>query len=222
MSLTKAASPEAYAANIRAWLGDFGFERPYAENLVVFLHLVHGASLLHVDSAFLAGYKSEKFVQGCDGAFTSLQGAKRVVLTVKTADCLPVFLFDPKTKASALLHCGWRGTRDCLLPKCIRRLALERGVKASELLICFGPRIGRENYAVGKEFAGMFPRSVAKDGNRLLFDLAGENRLQALDCGAAAGNIADSGLCTYANAKDFFSFRREGLSGTMISFISVL
>jgi len=88
----------------------------------------------------------------------------------------------------------------------------------------FGPRIGKNNYEVGKEFENYFPGSslILKEG-KLFFDLAGENKRQLLSAGAVENNIFDPEICTVKENENFYSFRKEKeAAGRTISFITRL
>jgi copper oxidase (laccase) domain-containing protein len=102
---------------------------------------------------------------------TRLNGDKAIVLTVKTADCVPVFLFDPVTRASGLVHCGWRGLRDGVLSKAIRLMLDRLQCSPSQLLLHMGPYICPGCYAVGPEVARCFPGSISMRETRAHFDL---------------------------------------------------
>ena len=56
---------------------------------------------------------------------------------------------------------------------------------------------------------------------RLKLDLVAANRRQLLDAGVPEGNISASGECTACNTQRYFSYRREGPTGRMLSVIGV-
>src|SRR5215469_12336233 len=80
-------------------------------------------------------------LQPCVGdAFISDRPA--VLLAVQTADCVPILLVDPKNRAIAAIHAGWRGTLARLAQKAVGRMQMEFGSKPPNLLAALGPSIG--------------------------------------------------------------------------------
>ena len=221
MSVSHAASKEHYLANICTWLQDFELVNLYRRNRVVFLRLVHGDSVVCVDEAFVRKHSSEQFVPACDGLVTPLHGTDRVTLTVKTADCVPVFLFDCHTRASGLVHAGWRGLHRGIVGQAITTMTTALGVSVRDLLIHIGPCIRVRRYPVGSEVAALFPGTVYEADGSYFLDLASAVRQRAHAAGIRAEHISDGGYCTYDRPDLFFSARRDGLHGTMLSFITV-
>ncbi len=154
-------------------------------------------------------------VENTDAFITN---AKEVPLAIFTADCLPVFLYDPKNKAIGLVHASWRSSQGNITANTVRSMQDKFDTAPSNLLVYFGPAIRACCFQVGAEFKDIFPKHlIVKTGINYL-DLVGVNRKQLLDSGIKDANILNSGLCTYCNENDFFSFRREGKScGRMMS-----
>jgi len=145
---------------------------------------------------------------------------KNLPLAVFTADCLSIFLYDPKTPAIGLVHAGWRSTKENIAAKTIRLMQKEFDTHSPDLSVSFGPAIRSCCYEVGRDFSNFFPDSVIERNSRYYLDLVRINKKQILDLGAREANIFDAGRCTYCQNEDFFSYRREGKScGRMISVI---
>jgi polyphenol oxidase len=143
-----------------------------------------------------------------------------VSLAIFTADCLSVFLFDPVTPAVGLVHAGWKGTKERVTACTVDAMKKEFNSKPQDLYAAFGPAIRNCCYEVEDEFRGFFPQDVAEKDGRLFFDIASANRRALLDSGVTAANITDSGICTFSNMAEFFSFRGQAdASGRMISVI---
>ncbi len=141
-----------------------------------------------------------------------------VPISVFTADCLPVFLFDPQTPAIGLCHAGWRGTRLNIAPKTVCAMHAQFGTDVRLLQVGFGPSIRACCYAVSAEFMEIFPLSVQARADALYLDLVAENRRQLLALGVLPEQVQDSGLCTCCRWDEFFSYRREKEScGRMIA-----
>jgi hypothetical protein len=87
-----------------------------------------------------------------------------ILLSVRTADCLPVLLVDPKHRAVAAVHAGWRGALARLLEKAIGEMRRVYGSEPETLLGVLGPSIRACCYEVGEEvkeaFQGRFPHAA--------------------------------------------------------------
>jgi YfiH family protein len=102
-------------------------------------------------------------------AGTQLQGDalitrdRGILLTIQTADCIPILLADTKNRAVAAIHSGWRGTLARIAAKTMGRMQMEFGTKPKDVVAALGPGIGRCCYEVGeevaKEFAAQFPEA---------------------------------------------------------------
>jgi purine-nucleoside/S-methyl-5'-thioadenosine phosphorylase / adenosine deaminase len=95
-----------------------------------------------------------------DAHFTRERG---VLLTVQTADCVPILIADPKRRAVAAIHAGWRGTLRRIAAKTLGRMQMEFGTDPVDVIAALGPGIGRCCYEVGPEvardFQGQFPEA---------------------------------------------------------------
>jgi len=82
-----------------------------------------------------------------------------LLLVIRTADCLPVFLVDAKNRAAAAVHCGWRGTEKRILEKAVQAMTRSYGAKPGRMLAALGPCIGSACYEVGPEVRKSFQRA---------------------------------------------------------------
>jgi polyphenol oxidase len=87
----------------------------------------------------------------------------QVLLAVQTADCIPILLADPKRRAVAAIHSGWRGTLHRIAAKTLGRMQMEFGTRPEDVIAALGPGIGRCCYEVGsdvaREFHSQFPEA---------------------------------------------------------------
>lgn len=88
---------------------------------------------------------------------------RRLLLTVQTADCVPILIVDPRRRVVASIHAGWRGTLARIVEKTVGDLRREYGSRPGHLLAAIGPAIGGCCYEVGpevaQEFASQFPQA---------------------------------------------------------------
>ena len=149
-------------------------------------------------------------LEEADGILTD---ALNLPILIRTADCVPVFLYDPSRKKIGLLHAGWKGTREEILFKGLR---LMNG-RPENVKVAFGPAIRECCYAVDNDIQNHFPDDVTQKNGKCYLDLAGVSKKQAIKFGVKEENITDCGICTCCS-ENYFSYRREGESaGRMIS-----
>lgn len=155
--------------------------------------------------------------KGCPDADAYITDEKNLPIAIRTADCVPVFIFDPRCRVIGLAHAGWRGTYKAIAAKTVQKMHEKYASQASSLKIVLGPSIRECCYQVGEEFRDYFPTHVQDREGFLYADMIGANRDQLLQAGVRQENILDSGICTCCN-KNYFSFRRDGAkAGRMIS-----
>lgn len=148
------------------------------------------------------------------------------LITVLTADCVPVLLYDPIRRVVASVHAGWRGTVLNIVGKAVQEMAVRYGSDPGLLLAGIGPCIGPCCYQVGEEVWSEVERKFApgpevvfhEGGGKAKLDLARLNALQLIQAGLDSDKIAFSGLCTACLPGLFYSYRRDGKKmGNMIS-----
>ncbi|MCQ2959502.1 MAG: peptidoglycan editing factor PgeF [Bacteroidales bacterium] len=172
------------------------------------LRQVHSAKIVEVDDSFVNDSEA-------DGFFTRRKG---VMLSISIADCGSILFHDEDFSIIAGLHCGWRGTRDGIIQNMVK--ILSQYVEPQKIHAYIGPMISGENYEVGKEFLNYFPNDFfSEKNNSLYFNLnkTVESTLQNLNI----GTIHNANLDTYSNPELFFSYRRDGKTGRMCSFIGL-
>ncbi len=152
----------------------------------------------------------------CDGFVTNQKG---ILLTVKTADCVPILLCDPGHQVIAAVHAGWRGTvADIASAAVIKMIGL--GADPSAIVVAIGPCIHRECYEVDEPFLASvteqnealtaFVTPHPKKPDRYLADLVAMNRHLLLGAGLRRENIYATGFCTACANDLFFSHRASG------------
>ncbi|MFN1583291.1 peptidoglycan editing factor PgeF [Vibrio rotiferianus] len=155
-------------------------------------------------------------VLDADGVFTS---ASNVVCSAMTADCLPVLLTNTQGTQVAAVHAGWRGLANGIVEN-----ALE--LFSGEVMAWLGPAIGPQAFEVGEDVLQAFvdfdsqahqaftPRDVE---GKWLADMSklATQRLNKL----GITQVFDSGLCTFQDKEDFYSYRRDGVTGRQATFI---
>lgn len=144
----------------------------------------------------------------------ALVGARRGdLLTIRTADCLPVLLLDPVRRVVGAAHAGWRGMAAGIVLNTAVELHRRYASRVQDLEAVIGPCIRADNYEVGEEVAAEFtPEAIVRrpEWPRPHLDLPRAARLQLAQAGLADDRVQDVGLCTFANPDLFPSYRRDG------------
>ncbi len=177
---------------------------------------------LHSDRVHLLDRAPSVELEG-DALMTAVPG---LLLVIRTADCLPVFLFDEAHGAVAAVHCGWRGTEKRILEKAVRAMGEAFGSKPDEMLAALGPCIGPACYEVGPEVregflgAGFPPSLFVERGHvpdlrspllkpKYLLDLRAANVHLLEKDGVRSENIFALGpVCTHCEP-GLLSYRRN-------------
>jgi hypothetical protein len=187
--------------------------RNYLPSDPKWLKQVHGVLPIWVDHDSTA-------LEG-DAAMSRRSG---IVCVVLVADCLPIFLCDPAGKMVGVIHAGWRGLAGGIIEKTVT----EMNCGQTKLMAWLGPAIGPNYFEVGEEVRQAFvsqdgksrlafaPRH-GKKGNKWLANifLLARQRLVA----AGVTEIYGGEICTYSDPQNFFSYRRDGVTGRMAALI---
>ncbi len=158
---------------------------------------------------------------GCPEGDASVADAPGLLLGIETADCLPVLLVDPRRRAVAAAHAGWRGTAAGIAARAVRAL-VARGSRPADLLAALGPAIGACCYEVGEELREVFPAHLFRPGprGRPHLDVRAANVDQLLEAGLSPAQVHHVEECTSCRADLYPSWRRDGrAAGRMISFV---
>jgi len=153
-----------------------------------------------------------------------------VLLSIRTADCLPVLFVSEEFKAIAAVHCGWRGTCKGLVQKVVETMGHKFGIRPSSLVVALGPSVEQGCYEVGddvmdsfqdRETASRFFKPSPNRKGKYFFDLKEMNRFQLLAVGVEDKNIHSVNRCTVCD-KEYYSYRRDkNETGRLINFIGI-
>lgn len=187
----------------------------------VFLNQVHGTRVLQLDAA-------TAHASAADACLTHLPG---LACTIMVADCLPVLFTTTQGGWVAAAHAGWRGLAGqggmgVLETTCQQLFPLAKvkpAQAATQIMAWLGPCIGPDAFEVGDEVRAAFLAHDAHadqhfkplSGGKWLADLAAlaRQRLAAQGISQVFGNDSSAVWCTVANSSQFFSHRRDRVSG---------
>ena len=179
-------------------------------------HQVHGSRIAIVDR-----WMTRAELEGYDAFITDSHG---LAIGVRTADCVPVLLYDPTRRVVAAVHAGWKGTVLHISQLAIDVMSRRYGCNPSDLKAVIGPAIGPESFQVGEEVVAKFREAGFPmediwsdhgpgDGSPMSgghhIDLFIANRWLLEKAGVQTSNISVCNLDTYIETS-LFSARREG------------
>lgn len=196
----KGDNPEHVEENRRRICESLGFN---GENLIT-VRQIHSSKVLVVNQPFLENLPE------ADALVTTIPG---LLISVLTADCVPVLLSTSRGNIVAAVHAGWRGTVGGILGATVQQM---KDLGAQDIIAALGPCIWQDDYEVSQEFYENLRNepSFFKPGHRSQhwqFDLPGFVMKQLSVAGIS--QIVPSLANTYGDADRFFSFRRKTILG---------
>lgn len=214
-------------SNVEAFSTTKGAVLPYD---IILGDQVHDIRTTVIKSPF----PDPEILRGTDALITNL---KRVAIGVRTADCIPILLYDPQKQVIAAIHAGWKGTLRRIVNSAISQMRVEYGSVPKNLKAVIGPGIQKNSFQVGEEVAFCFKdlgfpvekvyswngpkiRGNATTGHHI--DLVAANIWLLQSDGVDIANIQVSKLDTFTEPF-LYSARREGIDcGRMVTSIKLL
>lgn len=176
---------------------------------------------VHSNNIAIAHDNGINFYDDTDG----LIGAKGDVLVIKSADCLPVIVYDYVNKRIAAVHSGWKGTANSIVKEAIQKM-MGLGSRTEDLKIYVGPHIQKNSFEVMDDVKDVFEKNFSyediifkKDETHYLIDLGQVVKCDAMSLGVKEENIYISSVDTVTDER-FHSYRRDkkdyGLMYTLV------
>jgi len=154
-------------------------------------------------------------------ADASIARHRGAVCVVMTADCLPVLLCDDAGTVVGAAHAGWKGLAAGVIEATVKAM----DVTPHKLMAWLGPAISQCAFEVGEEVREIFVAQNAQASEAFIQGANGKwmadiyhlarLRLQAL----GVKHVYGGEHCTHSDSARFFSYRRDGVTGRMGSFI---
>lgn len=205
-----------------------GYEKYFVCELPKILHhmgldykSINVTRQVHSNNIAIAHDNGINFYDDTDG----LIGAKGDVLVIKSADCLPVIVYDCVNKRIAAVHSGWKGTANSIVKEAIQKM-MGLGSRAEDLKIYVGPHIQKNSFEVMDDVKDVFEKNFSyediifkKDETHYLIDLGQVVKCDAMSLGVKEENIYISSVDTVTDQR-FHSYRRDkkdyGLMYTLV------
>lgn len=214
-------SQDPYASlNLGANTGDLKehviYHRKQVQQLFNFKEVVTANQVHGVHSTRIQTFKQD--VRNCDILLTDLS---EIGLLITHADCQATIFYDPLRKVIANTHAGWRGNVSNVYRETVRAMHKTFGSNIADLFVCISPSLGPK-HAEFKEYKKEFPPDFWEyQVTPFHFDLWAIAKDQLEEAGILPSHIEIANICTYCNAEDFYSYRRNqitGRNGTIIGF----
>jgi YfiH family protein len=186
-----------------------------SESQVASSHQVHGDQILLAEAP--GRY------EGYDALITNRPG---VFVAVTIADCTPILICDPVSRAVAAIHAGWKGTVARIVEKTLETMSRHFGTAPRDCLAYVGACIDECSYEVGEEVGKQFDAPFARfdqASGKYFVDLKAANAAQLEGAGFSRENIEISPFSTVLHNEDYFSHRKEkGVTGRMTAVIGFI
>ena len=154
-----------------------------------------------------------------DGLITHL--SSKIILMIQTADCIPVFLYDPKQKIIGLVHSGWKGTYNSIIKNAIN-IFINKKSDPNNIQVYLGPSIKSQKYEIKEDVANLFSKLyINRSDNKIFLSIQNKVIDDLLSMNVKKNNIKKSNICTFTNL-EYCSYRRDGENaGRMYSLFGV-
>lgn len=212
LGTTRGDNPEHVRANYRLFCGAVGADC----GGIVMSNQVHGDEVRVITSADRKSDLYDPEGYEADGLVTDIPG---VALTVFSADCIPVLLFDPIRRVVAAVHAGWKGTANGICARAVEKMIGIYGCIPGHILAAVGPGISKccfETHAdVPNAMTGVFgaaalPYIQMLENGKYKLDLKGLNALHLKRTGIPEDHISIDSDCTRCNPEKYWSYRLHG------------
>lgn len=190
---------------------------------------VHG-NTVRVVTEMDAGCGSMSSVSTVAEVDALITNVPNLPLALHFADCVSIFFLDPVNKAIGMAHAGWKGTAAKIVTATVEAMMSEFGSDPKTMLAAIGPAIGRCCFEVAEDAAKPLFQAFPYDERVLKqlstakwrADLKTANLMLLIEAGFEDRNIAISEKCTSCNGHEFFSYRRDGETGRMGGWMSLV
>ena len=199
-------NPESVAKNRRLLQESLNLEH------IQWLNQVHGSHVVDINV-------HQSIPPDADAAFTR---KANIGLAIMTADCLPILLVDDAGTQIAAIHGGWRPLASNIIKNTINQFSTNSNIKA-----WLGPCIGPTAFEVGSEVRQQFIELspylehafTPNQPNKYFANLHAIAKVLLHQEGIV--EIDEQNDCTYSLPEQYFSYRRSGKTGRMVSLIAI-
>ncbi|MGI5828265.1 MAG: polyphenol oxidase family protein [Patescibacteria group bacterium] len=147
-----------------------------------------------------------------DGIVTDKKG---VLIIVRHADCVPIFLYDPHNLVVGLIHSGWRGTAQSIGVKALKRMMVEFGTNPKDVFVGLGPSAHNCCYTIESGWPHevlislpQWRKFLRRNTKGWQVDLVGYIKQEFIEFGVRQKSIETAGICTICDL-NYYSWTRQ-------------
>ena len=133
-------------------------------------------------------------------------------LVIKTADCIHILIYDNKNKVIGIVHSGWQGTLNNIVGKTIKMMIDKYHIDTNNTSAYIYPSIRECHFEIKEDVFHLFKEKITNinkyvkiKNNKYYLNLQGIVIDNIKELGI--NNIYDSGICTYCNHDNYYSYR---------------
>ncbi len=186
---------------------------------MIFVHQIHQTDILMVDGFVTASSASSHLeTLSGDALITTCPG---VFIAIKLGDCQSVMMYDPVKQVIANVHCGWRGSIQNIIGRCIAAMKNTFNTNPEHIVAGISPSLG-PCCAEFIHYQNEIPEKFWKyKDSRDHFNFWAVSRDQLTESGVKSENIETANICTKCNAHLFYSYRQCKNSGRFAAVIGM-
>lgn len=226
LGTTRGDVPDHVRENYRRFCAAVGTDA----GAVVMSNQIHEANVRVVTQADRKADLYDPEGYETDGLVTDVPG---LALTIFSADCIPVLLYDPRRRVTAAVHAGWRGTALGIADAAVEKMTGLYGCAPEDILAAIGPGIGPCCFETHGDVPDAMLEALGSAASPYLLplprkgkfsvDLKGLNALRLRRVGVTPGHIEVCGDCTCCHPELYWSHRRVGSDrGSQIAMLQLL
>ena len=180
---------------------------------VIYPHQSHGAAVQRITA------KNRHQLPHADALFTT---EKKIGLGIAHADCQAAIMYDPEHEAIGAVHAGWRGSVQNIYAATIGAMREALKTDPKKLIVCVSPSLCA-HHSEFKKFKTELPEEFWTFQTKpTYFDFWAITKKQLAACGVLDQNIEFANVCTYCEADDYYSHRREKETGRHATVVALI
>lgn len=183
-------------------------------------HQIHSDEMVYID---------ENNINQKIDADACITDKRNLAIGVKTADCVPILIYDRTRKVVGAVHSGWKGTVKKIAYKTVISMIKKFSSNPSDIHAVIGPAICGRCYGVKEDVFNIFLKEFGKDlvfkksAEHYFIDLKTLNRDILINAGIKKENIYIIPYCTSCSNDEYHSFRKnKNTSSFQISYCVII
>lgn len=201
------------------WEG-LSFENGFlSKKRMVLAEQTHSATAIVVteEHAGAGFYPETPEILNCDALITQTKG---LFLISRTADCVPVLLYDEYNQVIAAIHSGREGTRKAIVEATIQKMREGFQTTPDNIKAWIGASICAKHYEVDEMTYWNFAESTQMDQDPYQLDLTKVIQKQLIQAGIDPKSIEHHAYCTYEDT-NYYSYRRDHTNNRQLAIIGL-